>query len=63
LVKQPVSLGITDGRYVEITAGLNGNESVVATISPALNQDERVNPVQATMVRSSTKTPEIASDQ
>ncbi len=34
LIKQPVSLGITDGRLVEITSGLNGNESVVATINP-----------------------------
>ena len=44
LIKKPVSLGITDGRYVEITSGLNGNESVVATISPALNQGEQIQP-------------------
>ena len=63
LVKQPVSLGITDGRYVEITSGLNGNESVVATISPALNQGEKINPIQTTTARSSSKPPELASDQ
>jgi membrane fusion protein (multidrug efflux system) len=63
LVKQPVSLGITDGRYVEMTSGLNGNESVVATISPALNQGEKINPIQTTTARSSSKPPELASDQ
>jgi membrane fusion protein, multidrug efflux system len=63
LIKRPVSLGITDGRYVEITSGLNGNESVVATISPALNQGERINPIQTTTARSSSNPPEIASDQ
>ncbi len=63
LIKRPVSLGITDGRYVEITSGLNGNESVVATISPALNQGERINPIHTTMAQSSTNPPEIASGQ
>ncbi len=63
LIKQPVSLGITDGRYVEITSGLNGNESVVATISPALNQGEKINPIQTTTARTSNNPPELASDQ
>jgi multidrug efflux pump subunit AcrA (membrane-fusion protein) len=63
LIKKPVSLGITDGRYVEITSGLNGNESVVATISPSLNQGERVHPIQTTTAEAATSTPEIASDR
>jgi multidrug efflux pump subunit AcrA (membrane-fusion protein) len=63
LIKRSVSLGITDGRYVEITAGLNGSESVVATISPALNQGERINPVQTTTAQGPANPPEIASDQ
>ena len=63
LIKRPVSLGITDGRYVEITSGLNGNESVVATISPALNQGEKINPVHTATAHASTNPPEIASDQ
>jgi membrane fusion protein (multidrug efflux system) len=63
LIKRPVSLGITDGRYVEITSGLNGMESVVATISPALNQGEKINPIQTTTARSSSNPPELASDQ
>jgi multidrug efflux pump subunit AcrA (membrane-fusion protein) len=63
LIKRPVSLGITDGRYVEITSGLNGNESVVATISPALNQGEKINPVHTAPAHASTNPPEIASDQ
>jgi multidrug efflux pump subunit AcrA (membrane-fusion protein) len=63
LIKQPVSLGITDGRLVEITSGLNGNESVVATISPALSQDEKVNPVQTSTTQGSNRVPQIASDR
>lgn len=62
LIKRPVSLGITDGRYVEITSGLNGDESVVAVISPALNQGERINPIRSTIAQS-TNPPEIASGQ
>jgi membrane fusion protein, multidrug efflux system len=63
LIKQPVSLGITDGRMVEITSGLSGNESVVATISPALNQGEKVNPVQTTTAQAGSSAPELASGQ
>jgi multidrug efflux pump subunit AcrA (membrane-fusion protein) len=63
LIKQPVSLGITDGRMVEITSGLSGNESVVATISPALNQGEKISPVQTTTARSGSSAAELASSQ
>lgn len=63
LIKKPVSLGITDGRYVEITSGLKGNESVVATISPSLLQGERVNPIQTTTGEAATSAPEVASDR
>jgi membrane fusion protein (multidrug efflux system) len=61
LTKQAVSLGITDGRMVEITSGLSGNESVVATISPALNQGEKVNPVQTTTAQAGSRASELAS--
>lgn len=63
LIKQPVSLGITDGRMVEITSGLSGAESIVATVSPALNQGERINPIQTTTADARTSAPEIASDR
>jgi membrane fusion protein, multidrug efflux system len=63
LIKQPVSLGITDGRLVEITSGLNGNESVVATISSALNQGEKINPIQTTTAQAGNSIPQIASDR
>jgi len=58
-----VSLGITDGRMVEITSGLSGAESIVATVSPALNQGERINPIQTTTADARTSAPEIASDR
>lgn len=46
LVKVPVSLGISDGHYVEITNGLTGSEIVVRSISPGLAQGEQVDPVK-----------------
>ncbi len=42
LVKAPVATGINDGRYVEITSGLSGNERVVADLNPALTSGEMV---------------------
>ena len=42
LVKQPVSIGINDGRYVEITAGLTGAEIVVSAVRPTLWSGEEV---------------------
>ncbi len=36
--KAPVSTGINDGHYVEITSGLRGNELVVANLNPALSR-------------------------
>jgi membrane fusion protein, multidrug efflux system len=40
--KVPVSTGINDGRYVEITSGLRGKDLVVANPSPGLSQGEAV---------------------
>ncbi len=37
-----VTTGIDDGRHVEITSGLRGNEDVVAFVNPALASGERV---------------------
>jgi len=45
LVKAPVSIGISDGQYIEIASGLTGQELVVSNISPALNRGERVNAI------------------
>jgi len=42
LVKRPVSIGINDGRYVEITLGLSGHELVVSTMRPTLHSGEGV---------------------
>ncbi|HEY2107883.1 MAG TPA: efflux RND transporter periplasmic adaptor subunit [Candidatus Binataceae bacterium] len=42
LVKRPVSIGINDGQYVEITSGLTGNELVVRTMRPTLSSGEQV---------------------
>ncbi len=42
LVKVPVSIGFSDGRYTEIVSGLTGQELLVSNISPALNDGEKV---------------------
>jgi membrane fusion protein, multidrug efflux system len=42
LIKAPVSTGINDGHYVEITSGLSGSELVVTNLSPALTEGEPV---------------------
>jgi membrane fusion protein (multidrug efflux system) len=42
LVRKPVSVGINDGRYVEITAGLSGDELVVSAMRPTLRGGEKV---------------------
>jgi membrane fusion protein (multidrug efflux system) len=42
LVKKPVSIGINDGQYVEITSGLTGNELVVSAMRPTLSSGEEV---------------------
>ena len=42
LARIPVSTGINDGRYVEITSGLRGSELVVANPSPTLTAGESV---------------------
>ncbi len=42
LIRKPVSVGINDAHYVEITSGLSGNELVVAAIRPTLQNDEMV---------------------
>jgi membrane fusion protein (multidrug efflux system) len=42
LIKAPVSTGINDGHYVEITSGLSGSELVVTNLSPALSEGELV---------------------
>jgi membrane fusion protein, multidrug efflux system len=42
LEKVLVSTGINDGRYVEITAGLHGNELVLTNPSPTLSTGEAV---------------------
>jgi membrane fusion protein (multidrug efflux system) len=47
LRKQAVTVGINNGRSVEIVHGLSGNELVVATLDPSIVADEVVNPVSA----------------
>lgn len=42
LVKRPVSVGINDGHYVEITSGLTGQELVVSAMRPTLQTGEAV---------------------
>jgi multidrug efflux pump subunit AcrA (membrane-fusion protein) len=42
LIRKPVSVGINDAHYVEITSGLSGNELVVAAIRPTLQNGELV---------------------
>jgi multidrug efflux pump subunit AcrA (membrane-fusion protein) len=42
LHQAPVATGINDGRYVEITSGLRGDELVVANLNPALSSGEAV---------------------
>jgi membrane fusion protein, multidrug efflux system len=47
LLDAPVSTGINNGNYVEITSGLTENSLVVSTYSSALNSGEKVNHVFA----------------
>ncbi|HKD66809.1 MAG TPA: efflux RND transporter periplasmic adaptor subunit [Candidatus Binataceae bacterium] len=42
LVRKPVSTGINDGQYVEITSGLTGDELVVSAMRPTLRSGEAV---------------------
>jgi multidrug efflux pump subunit AcrA (membrane-fusion protein) len=42
LFKKPVSTGINDGQYVEITSGLTGDELVVSAMRPTLRSGEAV---------------------
>src|SRR5579884_2150920 len=42
LVRRPVSVGINDGHYVEITSGLTGQELVVSAMRPTLQTGEAV---------------------
>jgi hypothetical protein len=49
LEKLPVTTGINDGRYVEVTSGLTSKDLVVQTFSPALvpGEEVKVNAVSA----------------
>jgi membrane fusion protein, multidrug efflux system len=42
LVKTPITIGINDGQFVEVTSGLNGDEQVVAAMRPTLMNGEEV---------------------
>ncbi|HTY53701.1 MAG TPA: efflux RND transporter periplasmic adaptor subunit, partial [Candidatus Binataceae bacterium] len=42
LVEKPVSIGINDGQYVEVTSGLSGDELVVDVMRPTLQSGEAV---------------------
>jgi len=42
LVQKPVSIGLNDGHYVEITSGLTGDELVVDVMRPTLEAGEAV---------------------
>jgi membrane fusion protein, multidrug efflux system len=42
LAKVPVAIGFTNDGWVEIASGLNGDESVVGTVTPALTEGESV---------------------
>jgi membrane fusion protein, multidrug efflux system len=45
LVRQPVVTGINNGRSIEVTSGLTTSDQIVATMSPALVEGERVRPI------------------
>ena len=45
LTRVPVKTGISNGRSIEITSGLNPGDEVVATFSPGLSEGQRVRPV------------------
>lgn len=47
LAKTPVSIGINNGRIVEITHGLTGREQVVSDINPMMTPGERVHAVMS----------------
>jgi len=53
LRRQLVKVGITTGRYAEVTSGLRGGEEVVAALDPSMVQDEAVNivPMRSTTVQ------------
>jgi RND family efflux transporter MFP subunit len=55
LKKVVVTTGITDGVNVEITSGLNGNETVVSTQSPTLVAGEPVRTLDETPADQSTR--------
>jgi multidrug efflux pump subunit AcrA (membrane-fusion protein) len=55
LRKVVVTTGITDGVKVEITSGLNGNETVVSTASPSLVDGEAVRALDETPAEQSTQ--------
>jgi multidrug efflux pump subunit AcrA (membrane-fusion protein) len=55
LKKVVVTTGITDGVNVEITSGLNGNETVVSTQSPTLVAGEAVRTLDETPADQSTQ--------
>ncbi len=61
LVKVPVSVGIGDGRDIEILSGLTGQELVVSNISPALNYGERVNAIVLDGASTKARDGEVAS--
>jgi membrane fusion protein, multidrug efflux system len=48
LAKVPVTTDLADEGWIEITSGLQGDESVVGTISSALQEGELVRPVATT---------------
>jgi multidrug efflux pump subunit AcrA (membrane-fusion protein) len=55
LKKVVVTTGITDGVNVEITSGLNGNETVVSTTSPTFVAGEAVRTLDETPADQSTQ--------
>jgi membrane fusion protein, multidrug efflux system len=42
LVRTPITIGINDGQFVEVTSGLSGDEQVVSAIRPTLTNGEQV---------------------
>jgi membrane fusion protein (multidrug efflux system) len=45
LIKQPVTTGISDGRYVEILSNLKANQLVAEFIDASLTPGEHINPI------------------
>lgn len=61
LAKSSVSIGISDGRDIEILSGVAAQDLVVSNISPALNHGERVNAIVPDGTSTRARSGEVAT--